>query len=126
MGDIDYFLNTLTALKDLGVRLSIDDFGTGYSSLSYLSRFPVDAVKIDRAFVNGLGINPHDTALVTAILAMAEALGLQVTAEGIENQDQLAALKNLNCARAQGFLLARPMPATDMPPRRRTSPMADA
>jgi Amt family ammonium transporter len=114
MGDIDYFLTTLTALKDLGVRLSIDDFGTGYSSLGYLSRFPVDAVKIDRSFVNGLGINDHDTALVTAILSMAAALGLQVTAEGIENQDQLAALKNLNCARAQGFLLARPMPATDI------------
>ena len=96
------------------MRLSIDDFGTGYSSLSYLSRFPVDAVKIDRAFVNGLGINPHDTALVTAILAMADALGLQVTAEGIENQPQLEALKNLGCHRAQGFYLSRPLTADVM------------
>jgi EAL domain-containing protein (putative c-di-GMP-specific phosphodiesterase class I) len=114
MGDVDYFGRTLSSLKDLGVMLSIDDFGTGYSSLSYLKRFPVDAVKIDKTFVDGLGTDPHDSALVAAIVAMAEALGLGVTAEGVETQSQLMILKDLQCARAQGFHLARPMPADVM------------
>jgi diguanylate cyclase (GGDEF)-like protein/PAS domain S-box-containing protein len=114
MGDADYFTRTLTSLKELGVRLSIDDFGTGYSSLSYLKRLPVDAVKIDKSFVDGLGTDKHDSALVAAILAMADALDLSVTAEGIETQDQLAIVKQLHCGRAQGFLLARPMPAEAM------------
>ena len=73
MEDVDYFGRTLESLKALGVRLAIDDFGTGYSSLSYLKRFPLDAVKVDRAFVDGLGTDPHDTALVAAIVAMADA-----------------------------------------------------
>jgi diguanylate cyclase (GGDEF)-like protein/PAS domain S-box-containing protein len=111
MEDVEYFERTLRGLKSLGVRLSIDDFGTGYSSLSYLKRFPVDAVKIDREFVDGLGTDPHDTALVAAILAMADALGLDVTAEGVETEDQLAHLNRLNCGRAQGYFLARPAPA---------------
>jgi EAL domain-containing protein (putative c-di-GMP-specific phosphodiesterase class I) len=111
MDDVDYFGRTLAGLKALGVRLAIDDFGTGYSSLSYLKRFPVDAVKVDRAFVDGLGIEPHDSALVAAIVAMAGALGLEVTAEGVETVDQLANLKRLGCWRAQGFYLARPMRA---------------
>jgi diguanylate cyclase (GGDEF)-like protein/PAS domain S-box-containing protein len=111
MEDVDYFGKTLASLKTLGVRLAIDEFGTGYSSLSYLKRFPVDAVKVDRAFVDGLGTDPHYSALVAAIVAMADALGLEVTAEGVENQDQLAMLKRLQCRRAQGFYLARPMPA---------------
>jgi diguanylate cyclase (GGDEF)-like protein/PAS domain S-box-containing protein len=114
MEDVDYFARTLSNLKSLGVQLSIDDFGTGYSSLSYLKRFPVDAVKIDRAFVDGLGTDPHHTALVAAILAMADALDLDVTAEGIETPDQLAHLKRLHCRRAQGYYLARPMPAHAM------------
>jgi diguanylate cyclase (GGDEF)-like protein/PAS domain S-box-containing protein len=114
MEDVDFFSRTLNGLKGLGVRLAIDDFGTGYSSLSYLKRFPVDAVKVDRAFVNGLGSDPHDSALVAAIVAMAEALGLEVTAEGVETHDQLLSLKRLDCRRAQGFYLARPMPAADL------------
>jgi diguanylate cyclase (GGDEF)-like protein/PAS domain S-box-containing protein len=111
MEDVDYFGATLTALKALGVKLSIDDFGTGYSSLSYLKRFPFDGVKVDRAFVDGLGVDPHDTALVTAIVAMADALHLEVTAEGVETDDQLANLKTLGCRRVQGYYLARPMAA---------------
>ncbi len=111
MEDVDFFGNTLARLKRLGVRLTIDDFGTGYSSLSYLKRFPVDAVKVDRAFVDGLGTDPHDSALVAAIVAMAAALDLEVTAEGVETQDQLAHLKRLGCRRVQGFHLARPMSA---------------
>ncbi len=114
MEDAEYFGATLAAIKALGVTLAIDDFGTGYSSLSYLKRFPVDSVKIDRAFVNGLGTDSHDSALVSAILAMANALGLTVIAEGIENQQQLVILKGLNCPRAQGFFLARPAPAREI------------
>ena len=114
MEDVDYFESTLAGLKALGVRLSIDDFGTGYSSLSYLKRFPVDAVKVDRAFVDGLGTDAHDSALVAAIVAMAAALDLEVTAEGVETREQLAILKTLKCQRVQGFYLARPMPATAM------------
>jgi len=111
MADVEFFERTLAGLKALGVALSIDDFGTGYSSLSYLKRFPLDAVKVDRAFVDGLGTDPHDTALVAAIVAMADALGLEVTAEGVETREQLAHLKRLKCRRAQGFYLARPMSA---------------
>jgi diguanylate cyclase (GGDEF)-like protein/PAS domain S-box-containing protein len=111
MEDVDYFEKTLTGLKALGVRLAIDDFGTGYSSLSYLKRFPVDAVKVDRAFVDGLGTDPHDSALVEAVIALADALALEVTAEGVETEGQLTNLKRLKCPRAQGFFLARPMPA---------------
>ncbi|MEY2474972.1 MAG: hypothetical protein QOG87_287 [Actinomycetota bacterium] len=114
MDDVDYFANILVGLKALGVRLSIDDFGTGYSSLNYLKRFPLDGVKVDRGFVDGLGTDPHDTAIVGAVIAMADALGLEVTAEGVETQDQLDILTRLRCLRAQGFFLARPMPATDM------------
>jgi len=112
MEDVHYFAKALASLKALGVQLSIDDFGTGYSSLSYLKRFPIDAVKVDRAFVDGLGSDAHDSALVAAIIAMAAALDLEVTAEGVETPDQLANLKRLGCERAQGFLLARPMPVS--------------
>jgi EAL domain-containing protein (putative c-di-GMP-specific phosphodiesterase class I) len=114
MEDVEYFERTLASLKSLGVRLAIDDFGTGYSSLSYLKRFPVDSVKVDRSFIDGLGTDPHDSALVVAIIAMAAALGLDVTAEGVETREQLAILEELQCGRAQGFYLARPMPAADM------------
>ena len=111
MEDIDYFGSTLAGLKAVGARLAIDDFGTGYSSLSYLQRFPVDAVKIDRAFVQALGSDPHDSALVAAIIAMAAALSLEVTAEGVESRSQLDILRRLDCHQAQGFFLARPMTA---------------
>jgi diguanylate cyclase (GGDEF)-like protein/PAS domain S-box-containing protein len=111
MEDVEYFAKTMDSLKSLGVRLSIDDFGTGYSSLSYLKRFPVDAVKVDRSFVDGLGSDPNDSALVAGIIAMATALGLDVIAEGVETQSQLADLKRLQCPSAQGYYLARPMPA---------------
>jgi EAL domain-containing protein (putative c-di-GMP-specific phosphodiesterase class I) len=79
--------------------------------LSRLKSFPVDDVKVDRSFVDGLGTEPHDSALVAAIVAMAAALALEVTAEGVETRDQLDILKRLNCQRAQGYYLARPMPA---------------
>jgi diguanylate cyclase (GGDEF)-like protein/PAS domain S-box-containing protein len=114
MGDVDYFSKTLDDLRALGVQLALDDFGTGYSSLSYLQRFPFDAVKVDRSFIDGLGTDEHDSALVAAIIAMADALHLDVTAEGVETRDQLAILKSLNCRQAQGFYLAKPMIATEL------------
>jgi EAL domain-containing protein (putative c-di-GMP-specific phosphodiesterase class I) len=107
---------TLNTIKQLGVRLSIDDFGTGYSSLSYLKRFPVDFVKIDRSFVEGLdGPDCSDQSLVAAIIAMAHALGMRTVAEGVEHTEHARRLRALDCDRAQGYLYARPMAAADVP-----------
>jgi diguanylate cyclase (GGDEF)-like protein/PAS domain S-box-containing protein len=102
---------TLTALSDLGVRLVLDDFGTGYSSLAYLNRFPFDALKIDRSFIEGLGVEQERTAIVEAVIGMARALSLDVIAEGVENQTQVAELLRLGCDFAQGHLFSRPLPA---------------
>jgi diguanylate cyclase (GGDEF)-like protein/PAS domain S-box-containing protein len=99
----------IAALRDLGVRLAIDDFGTGYSSLSYARRFPVDELKIDRSFIDGLARSREDAAIVTAAIAFARALHLSVTAEGVETLDQAIRLRALGCDRAQGYLFARPM-----------------
>jgi diguanylate cyclase (GGDEF)-like protein len=107
----------LEALKSLGVHVAIDDFGTGYSSLSYLHLFPVDVLKIDRSFVQSL--HPHSEGrnekLVRSIVGMAQHLGLGVVAEGIEQEEQLAALREAGCATGQGFLFARPLPADQVP-----------
>src|SRR5690606_37764370 len=103
-------LDSLAALRALGVRLFIDDFGTGYSSLARLRELPVDGLKVDRSFVAGLGRAPADTAVVEAVLTMARALRLPVVAEGVEREEQLAQLRALGCPAAQGHLLGRPMP----------------
>jgi len=113
MDDIDGALRILRALKALGLHLSIDDFGTGYSSLSYLSRFPVDSLKIDRSFVSGLGA-VENGPLVATIMEMARSLKLEVVAEGIENGDQLAELRQLECQVGQGYLFAKPMPSAEL------------
>ena len=99
---------TIAALRSLGVSVVIDDFGTGYSALDYLKRFVVDGVKIDRSFTSGLGRLGPDEAIVTASIAFAHALGLQVTAEGIETRTQLDRLSDLGCDRGQGYLIGRP------------------
>ena len=93
---------TLNRLSGMGVKLSVDDFGTGYSSLSYLQRFPVDALKIDRSFISGIGQDTNDTALVTAIISMAQSLQLKVLAEGVETQEQIQFLRAHGCLSAQG------------------------
>jgi EAL domain-containing protein (putative c-di-GMP-specific phosphodiesterase class I) len=98
----------------MGVRLVLDDFGTGWSSLGYLKRFPLDGLKIDREFVDGLGTEPEDTAIVSAVLSMARALELEVVAEGVETDAQLAWLREHGCGFAQGYLLGRPMPAAEL------------
>ncbi len=107
----DANLDLLRKLNDLGVQLAIDDFGTGFSALNYLKQFPVDTLKIDRGFVNGLGSNPEDTAIVHAIIAFAKALNLGITAEGIETANQLAILRELNCDRGQGYYFSKPLPS---------------
>jgi predicted signal transduction protein with EAL and GGDEF domain len=114
MDDASRAVRVLGALKSLGVQLSVDDFGTGYSSLSYLKRFPVDAVKIDRSFVDGLGRDIADSAIVDAIISMADALELATIAEGIETPLQLRELVDLGCTYAQGYLFSRPVPAAEL------------
>jgi diguanylate cyclase (GGDEF)-like protein/PAS domain S-box-containing protein len=98
---------TLDQLSELGVRLVLDDFGTGYSSLAYLNRFPLDALKVDRSFVDGLGVEQERTAIVEAIIGMARALSLDVIAEGVENEAQLSELQRLGCDFAQGHYFSR-------------------
>jgi diguanylate cyclase (GGDEF)-like protein/PAS domain S-box-containing protein len=105
---------SLEALNEIGVRLVLDDFGTGYSSLAYLNRFPFHALKIDRSFVDVLGIEQERTAIVEAIIGMARALSLEVIAEGVENEVQLAELRRLGCDYAQGHLFHAAMPAGDV------------
>ena len=114
MHDAESTIETLESLKALGIRLAIDDFGTGYSSLSYLKRFPVDTLKVDRSFVDGLGEDPQNTAIVQSIVALAKALGLSVTGEGVETDLQRRLLRDLGCERAQGYLFARPRPAAEL------------
>ena len=109
--DAEAVLASVRQLKQLGIRLSIDDFGTGYSSLSYLKRFDVDKLKIDQGFVRDLARNPDDAAIVRAIIQMAAGLGLQTIAEGVEDAEALAMLRQYGCHEAQGFYFARPMAA---------------
>jgi diguanylate cyclase (GGDEF)-like protein/PAS domain S-box-containing protein len=109
MDDAAHTITILESLKDLGVLLGVDDFGTGYSSLAYLKRFPVDVLKIDRSFVNGLADDLEDTAIVAAIVSLADTLGLKTLAEGVEARIQQDTLIGLGCTRAQGYLFARPL-----------------
>jgi diguanylate cyclase (GGDEF)-like protein/PAS domain S-box-containing protein len=111
MDDIELTVATLRRLKGLGVQLAVDDFGTGYSSLSYLRRFPVDILKVDQSFVNGLGHDPEDSAIVQAVVHMGRALQLITVAEGVETAHHLIELRDLECDIAQGYHFARPRPA---------------
>lgn len=111
MDDTDSTAEIFGALKQLGVHFVIDDFGTGYSSMIYLKRFPVDVVKVDRSFVAGLGVSRDDEAIVSAILRLAEELGLEAVVEGIETEDQLRMLRMMGCRTGQGYLFSRPVPA---------------
>ena len=106
--------DALSALRDHGVATAIDDFGTGYSSLAYLTRMPIDHIKIDRAFISGLLDGGQNEAIVRAVLAMAHSLGMRVTAEGVETQEQARALQAMGCDLAQGYFYSRPIPAAEL------------
>ena len=112
--DDDRSIKTLQALRDMGVRLAIDDFGTGYSSLTYLKQLPIDVLKIDRSFVDGLGTDPNDTSIVRMILSLASALDLTAIAEGVETQLQLDALHEYGCELGQGYLWSPGLPPDEL------------
>ena len=114
MYDVDQSVKVLRSLREMGVRISIDDFGVGYSSLSCLRLFPLNTLKIDRGFVQGVPKVKDNTAITNAIIGIAHSLGLSVVAEGVESEEQLQFLKERGCEEAQGYLLGRPMPAKDM------------
>ena len=110
MDDTDTTSHRLRELRDLGVRIAIDDFGTGYSSLGYLRRFPVDILKVDKSFIDGVAEGPHDSALARAVIKLASTLRLEAVAEGVTNRRQLVSLRRLRCRFAQGYYFSRPQP----------------
>jgi EAL domain-containing protein (putative c-di-GMP-specific phosphodiesterase class I) len=111
MRDTDAAIANLTGLRALGVKVAVDDFGTGYSSLAYLQRFPLDILKIDKSFVDGIDGGPEQSALPHAIIRLAQTLHLEPIAEGVERESQKVRLRELGCELAQGYHLARPAPA---------------
>lgn len=121
ISDTELALDCLAQWKRLGIRLAIDDFGAGYSSLSYLSRLPVDRLKLDASLIRNMTSVPKDAAIVRSVVALGRELGFEVLAEGVETEEQLALLREIGCAQAQGFLLGRPMKATEMRTLLRTS-----
>lgn len=116
---------TLEGLRKLGVRIAIDDFGTGYSSLSYLRTFPLDVLKIDRSFVQQVGVDPQATAIVQAIITLAHSLGLEVIGEGIETRDQLERIGAIGCQLVAGYHIMRPVPAEELEPHLAASLLED-
>jgi EAL domain-containing protein (putative c-di-GMP-specific phosphodiesterase class I) len=107
--DVDAARRELAKLHDIGVRLAIDDFGTGFSSVAYVRQFPIDSLKIDKSFVQGLTAGAEDAAIAQAIVKMAHALGLTAVAEGVESADVLARLQQLGCDLVQGYYFAAPL-----------------
>jgi EAL domain-containing protein (putative c-di-GMP-specific phosphodiesterase class I) len=114
LDDAEAALRIVNELKELGVRIAIDDFGIGYSSLVYLKRFPVDLLKVDRSFVNGLGQNSDDAAIVRSVIELAHAFGIAAVAEGIETRRHLEILQELGCSFGQGYLWSPARPPADI------------
>jgi len=114
MDETQHTIRTLHALRELGVKVALDDFGTGYSSLSYLRAFPFDKIKIDQRFVRDIDTSVENRAIVRAVISLARDLGMRVTAEGVENDQQAAILTGLGCTEVQGFLYSRPIPASEI------------
>ncbi len=115
MHETEQNLRTLHALRELGVKVALDDFGTGYSSLSYLRAFPFDKIKIDQRFVRDIETSLENQAIVRAVISLARDLGMRITAEGVENEQQAAILAGMGCTEVQGFLYSRPAPASEIP-----------
>lgn len=113
MEDVDETLTIMNALHKEGLFIALDDFGTGYTSLQHLKRLPIDVLEIDRVFVSGVSHNKQDNSLVEVLLSIARAFSFATLAEGIETEEQAAALRSLGCELGQGYLYARPMPADD-------------
>ena len=113
MTDIDRTIGTLEVLSGLGIRLAVDDFGTGYSSLAYLAQFPIHVLKVDQSFVRDITTNPDVASIVAAIVGLAHSLNLEVIAEGVEDAEQLAFLRSLDCEEIQGYLYSKPLLADD-------------
>jgi EAL domain-containing protein (putative c-di-GMP-specific phosphodiesterase class I) len=113
MVDLAGNIEKLQAAKERGLQVAIDDFGTGYSSLGYLSRLPLDALKVDRSFIDNMAEDPQQMSIVTAIISLAHAIDLKVVAEGVETATQAQLLRLLRCDQIQGYLLARPQPAAE-------------
>jgi diguanylate cyclase (GGDEF)-like protein/PAS domain S-box-containing protein len=111
--NIEETISKMNALRDKGIRFAMDDFGTGYSSLTYLTRLPLDQLKIDRSFVNNIGVNAADGVIVQTIIAMTETLSIEVIAEGVETEDQRAFLEQQGCGLCQGYLFSKPVPLAD-------------
>lgn len=125
MQDLELSIRKLTQLREAGIGVAIDDFGTGYSSLRLLAKLPVDTLKIDRSFVQGIADTPNVATLVSTVVTLARAFNMKTVAEGVETPEQLQKLRLLKCDQAQGYLFSRPVPAADVPPviaRLRTSP----
>ena len=114
MQETEQNFRTLHALRELGVKIALDDFGTGYSSLSYLRNFPFDKIKIDQRFVADIDTSIENQAIVRAIISLARDLGMRVTAEGVENEQQAIVLAGLGCTEVQGFLYSRPLPSSEL------------
>jgi len=115
MDDTDLTAVRLEELRRLGVRIAIDDFGTGYSSLGYLRRLPVDILKIDKSFIDGVAEGPHESALARAVVKLASTLRLEAVAEGISTRKQLLQLRRLRCPYGQGYYFSRPQPPAAIP-----------
>jgi EAL domain-containing protein (putative c-di-GMP-specific phosphodiesterase class I) len=122
LGDTEGLTDVLAALKEIGVRVVLDDFGTGYSSLAYLTRLPLDALKVDRSFIDGLGTEKRDTAVTEAIVAISHALSLEVVGEGAETERQVAELSRIGCDYVQGFYFSPPLPAAEITQMLETGP----
>ncbi|HUO44686.1 MAG TPA: EAL domain-containing protein [Burkholderiales bacterium] len=125
MEQIDEQMKRLAAMRELGVGIKIDDFGAGYSSLSYLTHLPVTGLKIDRSFISRMLLNDQNLKIVIAIIALADSLGLHVTAEGVETAAQWQRLQELECDAVQGYLLGRPFSADDAASLLRTMPVEE-
>jgi EAL domain-containing protein (putative c-di-GMP-specific phosphodiesterase class I) len=112
--ETDATLKTLHQLRSFGIRVSLDDFGTGYSSLSYLRSFPFDKIKIDRSFVREVTASANGAAIVRAIAGLGASLGMEITAEGVETQEQLDLIRSEGCTEAQGYYFSPPRPASEL------------